>query len=301
MTGVVHAGVESQPLSSNTKFSKTRDELLAATGSRYAPASPCDGLKRADDQGQWVFIGKPCDAAGVRKAQQSGNGQIKDVGVVISIFCAGTPSTQGTLDLLSNMDVQTDKVSSLRYRGNGWPGKFCVSISEAGDTKKELTYREAWGFLQKYRPYRCYLCPDGTGEFADIACGDPWYRDIKEDEAGYSLILVRTERGRQILQNAITAGFIKAERAAPEILEKSQVNLFGKRAAVWGRILAFKLFGLPAPRYVGFTLFRHWLTLPPQEMARSIFGTMRRIVRRQYYKPQRFAHVAMGTGSNHDP
>ena len=198
------------------------------------------------------------------------------------------------------MRVPLDQVSALRYRGNGWPGKFSVATNETGDAKKELTYREAWSFLQKYRPYRCYLCPDGTGAHADISCGDPWHREIKEGEAGYSLIVVRTERGREILQNAITAGYIKAERAAPEILEKSQVNLFSKRAAVWGRILAFRLLGIPAPRYVGFPLFRNWLTLPPLEKARSIFGTMRRIVQRQYYKPQRYSHVAMGKGSNHD-
>ena len=78
MTGVVHAGVESQPLISKTRFSKTRKELLAAAGSRYAPASPCDGIKRVEkDAGMWVFIGKPCDAAGVRKTQQSGNNRLK--------------------------------------------------------------------------------------------------------------------------------------------------------------------------------------------------------------------------------
>lgn len=66
---------------------------------------------------------------------------------------------------------------------------------------------ESWGFLQKYRPYRCHLCPDGTGEFADISCGDPWYREIKEHETGYSLALARTQRGREILHAAIDAGY----------------------------------------------------------------------------------------------
>jgi coenzyme F420 hydrogenase subunit beta len=285
MTGVIHAGVGHTPISSKTQFSRTREDLLAATGSRYAPASPCEGLKRADDgQGQWVFIGKPCDTAGVRNSQKYSKESIKDIGIVISIFCAGTPSTQGTIDLLSSMNIPMDKVRALRYRGDGWPGKFCVTMN--GDAEiKELTYHEAWGFVQKYRPYRCYLCPDGTGEFADIACGDPWYREIKEREEGYSLILVRTERGRKILQNAITAGYITAEKAAPEILEKSQTNLYGKRAAVWGRLLAFKLLGIPAPSYGGFPLSRNWMTLPVSDKARSTFGTLRRIIQRGYYRP----------------
>ena len=301
--GVLHVGSDpEQPWRNKAVRSMTRDDLVARTGSRYAPAAPGEGLRFIENAAdRSVFVGKPCDVASLRMVQQLRTEIDRKTSLAIGFFCAGTPSTRGTLELLRKFGVEPDWAAEIRYRGMGWPGMATVRFKDHNRPPLKIAYKDSWGFLQKYRQLRCYLCPDGTGEFADIACGDPWYRDIKEDEAGYSLILVRTERGRQILQSAITAGFIKAERAAPEILEKSQVNLFGKRAAVWGRILAFKLFGLPTPRYVGFTLFRHWLTLPPQEMARSIFGTMRRIVRRQYYKPQRFAHVAMGTGSNHDP
>ena len=52
------------------RASRTRAELLAATGSRYAPASPCDGLKMIEDApGPCVFIGKPCDVEGLRLSQ----------------------------------------------------------------------------------------------------------------------------------------------------------------------------------------------------------------------------------------
>jgi coenzyme F420 hydrogenase subunit beta len=286
MMGAIHTGAGSQPLASKTKFSKTREELMGAAGSRYAPAAPCEGLKRTgDDQGKCVFIGKPCDAAGVRKAQRSNNVLIKGIGIVISIFCAGTPATQGTKDLLARMEVPLHEIGAIRYRGNGWPGKFSVIMSTDNVEVKELTYGVAWGFMQKYRHYRCHLCPDGTGEFADISCGDPWYREIKEGDSGYSLILVRTERGKKILQDAMSDGYITAERADPIILEKSQKNLFNKRAAVWGRLLAFKIIGLPTPKYYGFPLFSCWMILPMSEKARSIIGTIRRILQRGYYKP----------------
>lgn len=281
--GVIHAGVD-DPLHNGTKLSRDRNELLASVGSRYSPASPGQGLKKcAKDQGTWAMIGKPCDIAGLRNAQKFCPDKIKNIGVAISLFCAGTPSTQGTLDLLSKMNIPADHIRSIRYRGNGWPGKFCVSVN-GNDKNAELSYEEAWGFLQKYRPYRCHLCPDGVGEQADISCGDPWYRQIKDDIEGYSLILVRTDSGKKILHDAIKHGCIIAEQVGSEILEKSQPNLFGKRAAVWGRLLAFKIFALPAPRYNGFPLFENWMTLPPLEKARSVLGTMRRIIKRKYYK-----------------
>jgi coenzyme F420 hydrogenase subunit beta len=61
-------------------------------------------------------------------------------------------------------------------------------------------------FRKNARPFRCYLCPDGATEHADISCDDPWYREIRKEEPGYSLVLVRTERGRRILQAVLAAG-----------------------------------------------------------------------------------------------
>jgi hypothetical protein len=45
-----------------------------------------------------------------------------------------------------------------------------------------------------------------------------------------------------------------------------------------------KAFSIPTPRLKGFLLFKNWLALPVKEKARSIFGTVRRIVKRKYYK-----------------
>jgi len=144
---------------------------------------------------------------------------------------------------------------------------------------------DAWGFLQKYRPYRCYLCPDGTSEFADISCGDPWYRPIKQTEQGYSLILVRTEKGRQILREALNAGYISAESVSPRVLANSQKNLLTKRGAIWGRLLVMQAFGVPSPRFGGFALFNNWMKLSLKEKITSILGTGYRIVQRKYYRP----------------
>ena len=150
-----------------------------------------------------------------------------------------------------------------------------------------MTYMDSWGFLQKYRPYRCHLCPDGTGEFADISCGDPWYRDIKEGEQGHSLVLVRTERGRQIGKEAMDAEYVVLRRADPSTLDASQSNLRKKRGAIWGRILAMKLFGIPTPRLQGFSLFANWRRLSLEDKIRSILGAARRIIQRGYYRSRK--------------
>ncbi len=287
MQGLMHIGPgKEKPCANKTMFSTTRGEILANTGSRYAPASPCDSLQMmAIAPAPCVFIGKPCDVVALRKAQLLKPELDNKVGIAIGIFCAGTPSTQGTLDLLQRISIVPEQIEQIRYRGKGWPGKFSIKLKGEAQPREALTYMEAWGFIQKYRPYRCYLCPDGTGEFADIACGDPWYRRIEEGEQGHSLALVRTERGREMLKGAISSGCVVLKPAHPSILEASQPGLSAKRGAIWGRLLAMKIFGIPTPRFEGFSLFGNWLRIPAEDKMRSFGGTVKRILQRGYYKP----------------
>ena len=293
MKGLVHVGSdESTRYRNQTIFSTSKEQILAATGSRYSPASPCERLDLIERAtGECVFIGKPCDVEGLRKAQGMRPELAKNVGVAIGIFCAGTPSTKGTLDLLRHHGVNPAKVEELRYRGRGWPGSFAVRLRGDSSWRKLATYADAWGFLQRYRPYRCYLCPDGTSEFADISCGDPWYRDIPRDEPGISLVLVRTERGRELVRAAIDAGYVKLAVVRPDTLGRSQRELQLKRGAIWGRLLTMRALGVATPRFGGFSLLNNWLQIPGRHKLRSVLGTVRRVITRHYHRPYQYAHL----------
>lgn len=278
--GVLHIRArEDQPTLNETHLSTSRDEVLAAVGSRYAPASPCDGLALAEQaDAPVVFVGKPCDAAAVAKARALRPALDEKIEVTIAIFCAGAPSTRGTHEMLRSMGfADVDAVDSVRYRGKGWPGR---ARGRSGAREESLSYAQSWGeVLQRFVPWRCRICPDHTGEFADISVGDPWYHgEIPEDEVGRSLVIARTERGRAFLERAREAGALELERRGPEALTRSQPNLLAVRGAVWGRVLTSRLFGAPAPRYRGFSLFQVWLRhLSLKARAQSFYGTVKRV------------------------
>ncbi|WP_288905169.1 Coenzyme F420 hydrogenase/dehydrogenase, beta subunit C-terminal domain [uncultured Sneathiella sp.] len=277
------------PYLNETTLSRCREELAAATGSRYAPASPCDGLDlMLKEDAPSVFIGKPCDVAAVQKARKLDPELDKKIGVTIAFFCAGTPSTKGTLELLKREGVPDPaNLKSLRFRGNGWPGMWTAVYNDnAGEEKSvEMTYADSWGFLQKYRQWRCYICPDHTGEFADIAVGDPWYRPIEEGEPGKSLIVARTEKGRQYILDAAAAGYITLENHDLSLFPRSQPNLLGSRGSVWARLHMLRLFGAAVPKYIGFKMARFWWSdLSLNEKRQSITGTILRIFRKRLNK-----------------
>lgn len=287
MTGVLHTAQHpNDPTRNRTRLSTTRSELIAAAGSRYSPASVCDSLGLVEQaDAPCVVIGKPGEIAAVTKVRKIRPGLDAKVGVTLSFFCAETPSTGGTHALLAKLGIAPPAVADLRYRGFGWPGHFAPTEPGKTEPTAQLTYQDSWAFLQRYRPWSVHLWPDGSGELADISCGDPWYEQPDGKNPGSSLVVVRTEQGRKIVRDATAAGYLTLTRAEPWKLAKSQVNLSSKKAATWGRLLAMRGFGQPTPRYPGAPLFRCWLALPLGEKVKSIVGTARRIFSRKLYRP----------------
>ncbi len=287
MHGVLHVAADpDQPLRNRTVMSRSYGELLANTGSRYAPASVCDGLDQIEEApGPCMFIGQPSEVAALRKTLPLRPELESNLAVALSFFCAGSPSTNGTEELLKIKGINPNQVEKLRYRGRGWPGMFAVWLKGSKEATLEMTYKDSWAFVQAFRPWSVHIWPDGCGEQADVSCGDPWYREVKPGELGSSLVVVRTSRGRALVHEAMAAGYLDLKPGTLAMVVDSQRNLLTKKGAVWGRLLAMRMMGLPVPRHHGMRLFPLWLRLSIKEKLRSTVGTIRRIVTRGYLRP----------------
>lgn len=286
MHGVLHIGQDNDnPILNKTRLSRSREQLLASAGSRYSPASVCDRLDLVENApSPCAIIGKPAEIVATRKAAMLRPALASKLGVTLSFFCAETPSTSGTANLLEKHGVDFRELKSLKYRGNGWPGHFAPILKGNDQPAFQSTYRESWAQLQASRPWATQIWPDGSGELADISCGDPWYIEPDGKNPGQSLVIARTETGKRIVENAIRDGYLNLTPAEPWKITKSQEGLLAKKMAIWGRILTMKLFGIPTPKHVGIDLLKLWLQLPLKQLLSSTAGTARRIVSRKLYK-----------------
>ena len=289
---VYHTGSDPhQPYKSESKKSTTKENLIENAGSRYAPASPCAPLKDIhNEKDNVIFIGKPCDVTAVSNWENISKENKEKVAIKIGFFCAGAPSTNGNVALLKKNGVDDlSRIQKLKFRGEGWPGMWKVLFTDSQANKKsaELTYKASWGFLQRFRQWRCYVCPDHTAEFADIAVGDPWYRQVEEGAVGKSLIVVRTQKGLDYLRAAQEKGYVVLEKKDNNLLPLSQPNLIKARGDIWGRLLALRIFGAPVPKYTGFVFFKFWMSsLNIKAKISSLYGTMTRIGRKKLNKNQ---------------
>jgi coenzyme F420 hydrogenase subunit beta len=269
------------PWINRTVVSKTKEDLVSRTGSRYAPASPCDSIDLIEESSEpCVFIGKPCDTAAMTLARKQRSTLNEKLGLVLTFFCAGAPSAQGTLSLLDKLEVESSKVKEVRYRGNGWPGKFKVKFEEKNE--KSLTYMESWGELQKFRSFRCHVCPDGLGQIADISCGDAWHLFKNDDHPGMSLIVVRTQKGKEILHRAIESGYLTATPTDSAAVIAAQ-GLVNRKPQIFGRLIAMRLLLRPVPQFIGFSLKQLWMNFSFLERMKIILGTMRRLIKKNLW------------------
>lgn len=253
------------------------DQIHKMSGSRYVPSSPAEKLSSVEKGG--LLIGKPCDIAGAKQLHRLTGKVRTDSFVTVSIFCAGVPSIAGNKQLVEREGLKVDDVVSLKFRGDGWPGNWHAQTNSG--TSRELTYQESWGFIQAHRQWRCYICPDHTGEFADISIGDAWHRQV--EGAGRSLIVVRSALGAQILDDAISKGFVFAERVENACLPASQPELIRTRRLLQGRLLAMKLLGLRVPNFVNMGLKRPEISLTH---IKNVASTVRRIFRKRLYRAE---------------
>jgi coenzyme F420 hydrogenase subunit beta len=286
MALVVHTGMDPErPWRNRTIVSTERSGLIANAGSRYTTSSPVEALRIIEtSERPCVFIGKPCDVAAVARLREGRPDLDRNLGLVLSFFCAGTPSSASSTRLAADLGfTEPDAIKSVRYRGRGWPGNFTVSDQDGREAS--ITYDESWGQLaSRQRQLRCQLCPDGLGELADVTGGDAWHRKA-EGTDGISVILARTDRGREVVEGAIRDGYLEASPSGyPEVVAAQ--GLVRRRRVVGLRISALQTFLLPTPRFPGFRLEAASRQLSLKARAREYAGMVSRILRRGYFRPE---------------
>lgn len=271
---VTARGDREAPLRTATVAVVEPADLLAGAGSRYAPVSTVAAPAATAAGG--LTVGKPCEVSAVRAVAGLRRAPAP---VLLSFFCAGTPAQHATEDLVRTLGGEPDEVVDLRYRGDGWPGSFVARMADGRSVS--TGYDESWGkHLGPTTQWRCKVCPDGTGESADVVAGDFWLADDRgyplfDEQDGRSALIARTAEGRELVEAAVAAGVLVAEPVDLDAVAAVQPLQVTRRRTLWGRLVGARLAGRAVPRYRGFGLLRAGLA-EPRQTVRAGRGTWRR-------------------------
>lgn len=277
---LTNAAAEDDPISNATGPKADRVALLASAGSRYAPSSPLAAVKHHLDTGaRFAFIGKPCDVAGLARLAKTDPRIDEQIPYRLAFFCAGVPSRHGTLAVLKALEVAYEDVATFQYRGEGWPGLARARRHDGSEAS--MDYNASWGtILNRHLQFRCKICPDGVGEFADLVCADAWYGkdgypDFGERD-GRSLIVARTARGQALYDLAVAENWIATEPLEVGEVAKMQPYQVSRKRNALARIAG--LFGARRvrPHFRKLALGRLSLSTPFPQQFRNATGTFKR-------------------------
>ena len=177
------------PLESEAFIARSREEIVAASKSKYCPVAANYALKDIiHEKGNFAVVGLPCHIHGVRKAEQIYPELKKKIILHLGLMCSHMVSFEGTEFYGSKIKHRIRvSVHGITYRGKGWPGAMTVRSSERSVSIPLVgNWRSYWPVFSSFlfTPMRCTMCPDQLAELADISLGDAWLPEFRGDKIG---------------------------------------------------------------------------------------------------------------------
>ena len=218
------------------------DEAVSAMGSKYVPPLFNDAMRSIEYGKGYAFVGLPCHIYAMQqyiKMNKKLQGSIK---LYIGLLCGGVLSYH-SLEYLIRRYFNIKEgyhLKDVRFRGLGWPGYMRIKID-----KKVLivSFPEYWPLIApKFRLNPCLTCTFSFNPYADIVVGDAWLEDIvKKDRVGTSIVIIRTERGEKIFNEAVNNGYIKSFPLNMNEFFKAEKGLiFDKFLLLQSRVLSLQ-------------------------------------------------------------
>jgi len=259
---IVLSTEKDNPIQPKAILATTTEEIIEAAGSKYCSAHLGEPLSKiCKRDGKFAVVGLPCHIHGIRKWEQMNPGIREKIVLHFGLYCANTNTKFATDYFLRQNNIDPGQVKNIKYRGNGWPGKLLVTLKDGtvekinrGTTettlKGKLLFSSA--FHYDFQIPRCLTCIDLTAELADISFADPWNKHfLKKESQGVSMLVIRSQIGKKLVEYANKAEVIKINAADPDEVRLSQNLDFKKRAP--SRVWIRQLLGLPVPVYKGKT------------------------------------------------
>lgn len=193
-----------------------REGVIATAGSRYTySANPLAMLKAAEmGLSSLALVGMGCQASvtGSMEARRV-NKWRKKIAWTFGLLCSKSFSYDGLMVEIAQKELGLDLDRLIRVNIKG-------KLLFYTDTGEELTYslKDSHRFT---RP-GCLRCPDFAAEHADISFGG------LGQSAGWTLTIVRTDRGKDIWERALAAGVVETRPATDD---PKAVELMFKLAA----------------------------------------------------------------------
>lgn len=244
-------------------IARSRQDLLSGMKSKYA-ISPTNVsfAEVRETPGRYAMVGLPCQIHGYHKAIKLDERLKERIVLAVGLFCHAAIEHEAFRVIWETLGDKAHRVRRFISRVGKHPGTPYVELDDGSmypvyfgnKSGYRPTSMEVLNILYRlYTPVRCTTCFDGLADFADISVGDPWMappEDHVDFYRGWSLGLIRTERGRRAYDSLLNSRQIESLPVT-----KREVSASNRMMATEKRWRAFRVIethrrqGKPIPTY----------------------------------------------------
>lgn len=173
--------------------------LYKTAGTKYANSPSLNLVHKARDYGKIAIVGVPCMMKAIEKANYfpSNNPFFHNIELKIGLFCMESFSYENIIKLVEEQfSHKIDEITKMNID----KGKFIINL-KSGE-QKDVPLKE----IQSYARHNCHFCDDLTSDYADISVGSIG------SQSGWSSVITRTEKGEDIYNKAVKAGYIESKK-----------------------------------------------------------------------------------------
>jgi len=224
-----------EDLNTIPKIIYSKDELLKSAGTRYTISPNILALKDLynisteilDKKGindieqlRLMFVGTPCQVRAINKMKLLSVKPAHLIKYVIGLFCFENFNYDQMMDVLKNeTQLEPSDIKKTRIKKNFF-------LTSKADKQFEIDLRK---FDHCVRDH-CHICDEFTAMYSDISVG------ASGAPADYSMLIIRTEKGLNVVKSLLSNGLIE-QYIIPS--EKSK-EWKDKKIKLYKRMISYK-------------------------------------------------------------
>lgn len=230
-SGIVAGAIYDQDMIVRHEIRETMEGCLAFSGSKYAQ-SRIDGIfskikKTLQSERLVLFSGLPCQIAGLKRYLKKEYSNL----LTCDLVCSGVTSPlafEGYIRWLEDREQSRIISICMKDKSHGWLNPQIriefVNKKTLNGSDEVQVWQRAYNSALYMRPL-CYNCPyTSLQRTGDITLGDFWavqaMRPTSFDPAGVSLVLLNTERGKELFSH-IKKQFKTTTLSESEVLQSA--------------------------------------------------------------------------------
>lgn len=232
---LVVAMPEGTPPRAEAIIATSPSDLIAAQKSKYSSVPILQALRDLGRfKGRVAVVGTACRFHGLHNLLDTMPGLLHQLPIKLGLICDRV-MTSAAIDFLG-AQATTSPINQLIWRDKQspcYPGNPVIYSSQGDKILLQAVQRMA--IKDFFTPVRCRLCFDKLNVFADVVFGDP--HGIKDIDrvGGETLVIVRTEIGRKIVNSVKDDGAVILH-AVPKAAAVEGQGIAQKRIG-WGNFL----------------------------------------------------------------